>query len=89
MIYMNNDLKIKALSITINRSKNQITQLFDLCNGDFEKLLLLEQKIKENHLSYCPGDQQDVESIFNMPTVTNPWIDVYKQYMLTLSKLIK
>ncbi len=46
-----------------NRSKAQTNFLFDLCDGDFQKLVMLEEKIKNNFLSYCPGDKEEVEKI--------------------------
>ena len=49
-----------------NRSKGQTNFLYDLCDGDFEKLLRLEEKIRNNFLSYCPSDKEEVEKILAM-----------------------
>ena len=49
-----------------NRSKAQTNFLFDLCDGDFQKLVRLEEKIKNNFLGYCPGDKEEVEKILAM-----------------------
>ena len=62
---MNNDLLDKFTDVT-NRSKGQTNFLFDLCDGDFQKLVRLEEKIKNNFLSYCPNDKEEVEKILAM-----------------------
>ena len=62
---MNNDLLDKFTDVT-NRSKGQTNFLFDLCDGDFQKLVKLEEKIKNNFLSYCPEDKEEVEKILTM-----------------------
>jgi hypothetical protein len=62
---MNNDLLDRFTDVT-NRSKGQTNFLFDLCDGDFQKLVLLEEKIKNNFLSYCPDDKEEVEKILAM-----------------------
>jgi hypothetical protein len=62
---MNPDLLDKFTSAT-NRSKGQTNFLFDLCDGNFQKLIKLEEKIKNNFLSYCPEDKEEVEKILAM-----------------------
>ena len=62
---MNNDLLDKFTDVT-NRSKGQTNFLFDLCDGDFQKLVRLEEKIRNNFLSYCPDDKEEVEKILAM-----------------------
>ena len=86
---MNDELKIEALSQVTYRAKSQTKFLLGLCGGDFNRLLCLEQKIKENCLSYTPGGQGSVDHIFDMKPVKNPWKDVYKEYLLKLLKLNK
>jgi len=48
-----------------NRSTSQSQFLYQLVNGDFEKLKQLEDKIKSLHLSYCPSTQSEVEDVFS------------------------
>ena len=62
---MNNDLLDKFTNVT-NRSKGQTNFLYDLCDGDFQKLVRLEEKIRNNFLSYCPDDKEEVEKILAM-----------------------
>ena len=54
-----------------NRSKTQSQFLFQLVDGDFDKLLSLELKIKNCFISYCPGDVDAVDVIMNMETESN------------------
>ena len=82
-------LKIKALSITTNRSVKQIEFLLSLCDNDFEKLLSLEQKLKENFISYSPGNKEIVEKILKMDPKKHPWKNIIKEYMINLFKLNK
>jgi hypothetical protein len=62
---MDNDLLDRFTDVT-NRSKGQTNFLYDLCDGDFQKLVTLEEKIRNNFLSYCPGDKEEVEKILAM-----------------------
>ena len=62
---MNPDL-LDRLTDATNRSKGQTNFLYDLCDGDLEKLLRLEEKIRNNFLSYCPDDKEEVEKILAM-----------------------
>ena len=62
---MNNDLLDKFIDAT-NRSKGQTNFLFDLCDGNFQKLVRLGDKIKNNFLGYCPNDKEEVEKILTM-----------------------
>ena len=62
---MNNDLLDDFTNVT-NRSKGQTNFLYDLCDGDFQKLVRLEEKIRNNFLSYCPDDKEEVEKILAM-----------------------
>jgi hypothetical protein len=49
-----------------NRSKGQTSFLYDLLEGNFEKLVELEEKLKNNHCSYCPADRGEVEKVLAM-----------------------
>ena len=59
------DDQLKYLTSTYNRSKNQLQFLYDLLDGNFDKLLLLHEKIKEKHINYCPGDIDEINNILN------------------------
>lgn len=56
-----------------NRSKNQTQFLFDLLDGDWNRLLLLEVKVKNNFLYYCPGDLESVVEVESLPLGDN-WL---------------
>ena len=62
---MESDLLDEFTNAT-NRSKGQTNFLFDLCDGNFQKLVKLEEKIRNNFLSYCPADKEEVEKILSM-----------------------
>lgn len=49
-----------------NRSKSQTLFLYGLVQRDFEKLVELEEKLKNNHLSYCPSNKEEVERVLQM-----------------------
>jgi hypothetical protein len=86
---MNLELKLEALIKVTYRSKSQTEHLLTLCGNDFNQLLYLEQKIKENCLGYTPGGQGSVDVILSMKPIRNPWRSVYKEYMFELLKLKK
>lgn len=64
--------KLDFVSNKFNRSKSQVQFLYQLVDGDFEKLLQLEVQMKNLFVSYCPGDKEEVEKILKKE-VTNPW----------------
>jgi hypothetical protein len=64
--------RLNWLSDRTNRSKGQTQFLFQLVDGDFEKLKELEMKIKNTHSFYCPGDTSEVEKLLNEKT-DNEW----------------
>ena len=68
---------LENFTTATNRSKSQTTFLYDLCDSNFLKLVMLEEKIKNLHLSYCPGDKEEVEKILAMEEIENPWYDVF------------
>jgi hypothetical protein len=71
---MDNDLLDRFTDVT-NRSKGQTNFLYDLCDGDFQKLVSLEEKIRNNFLSYCPDDKEEVEKILAMDNESN-WFNL-------------
>lgn len=62
---LNKDL-LDLFTNSTNRSKSQTNFLYGLCDGDFQKLVLLEEKIKNNFLSYCPSTKDEVNKILLM-----------------------
>jgi hypothetical protein len=49
-----------------NRSPHQTQFLFDLLDGDYEKLLALELQLANCMVNYCPGDLEAVEEVMKM-----------------------
>jgi hypothetical protein len=49
-----------------NRHPRQEKFLFDLLNGDFDKLVELEEKLHRNFVFYCPGDLEECEKVLAM-----------------------
>jgi len=66
MLQINEEL-IEGFTNLCNRSKGQTNFLFDLCDGDLQKLAMLEERIKNNFIWYCPGDKEEVERIMKLP----------------------
>ena len=65
MKLMEPDIMVCFINKT-KRSKGQTNYLFDLCDGDFQKLVKLEEKIKNNFIGYCPSSKEEIEKILNM-----------------------
>jgi hypothetical protein len=63
--YTLNDDLLNFITSKTFRSKNQTIFLFQLVDGDFEKLKQLEMTIKNCH-TYTPGSKEDVEKVFKM-----------------------
>jgi len=64
--YTLDDARLKFLVETFNRSKSQTQELYNLVDGDFDKLIELEHKIKRNYVMYCPGSVVSVNRILKM-----------------------
>jgi len=62
------NLFLESVSTFVNRSKHQTQFLFELCDKDFDKYLLLEEKIKNNFLG-CPGDKETVDEYLNQKSL--------------------
>lgn len=56
-----------------NRSKPQTKLLFELCNENFEELVLLEKQILVHLVHYCPGDREEVDKLLLLKTEDNEW----------------
>ena len=57
------NLTLDRLSDVTNRSYGQTVFLFELLDKDLKKLVLLEQKLLNNFLSYCPNDKEECEKV--------------------------
>lgn len=64
-LHTNEELLDKFTDLT-NRHPRQEKFLFDLLDGDFDKLVELEEKLHKNYLSYCPGDVDECEKVLAM-----------------------
>lgn len=64
--YELDETRLNFLTQTFNRSKNQTLFLYNLLEGDFDKLLVLEYKIKRNFINYCPINNLQVNNILNL-----------------------
>ncbi len=62
---------VNRLTNITNRSISQTQFLFELCDYNFVKLVQLEQKIKNNNISYCPGDKKEINTILKMGDGSN------------------
>lgn len=62
---------LDELTKRTNRSKSQTQFLFQLVDGDFEKLKELEVKMKNCFLAGCPADKNAVEEVMNMTEKTD------------------
>ena len=59
------DDMMETFSTIFNRKKHQTLFLFQLVDGDIEKLWLLEMGIKQRFYSACPDTKDEVEKIMN------------------------
>lgn len=57
------DATIRELVNSTNRAESQTRELLALVDGDIEVYLDLEEEIKNKHISYCPGDREEVAKI--------------------------
>jgi hypothetical protein len=55
--------RLNQLTNATNRSNAQTQFLFQLCDGDFEKLKLLEYKLKNSCCFVCPDTKEEVDEI--------------------------
>lgn len=58
---------VEVLTNRTNRSKGQTMFLLELLNGNYNKLLELEERLRNNFCYYCPADMQEVEKVLAMP----------------------
>ena len=66
-----NKEQLNWLTEQTNRSNAQTLFLFQLVDGDFEKLKQLEIKIKNHHYCPCPNTKKEVEEILKWESKSN------------------
>lgn len=60
---MNRDNFLKNMSLLVNRSLNQCSKLFSLCDESEELYMKLEATIKErNDFYFVPGDRETIDN---------------------------
>lgn len=57
---------LEKLTNKTNRSKGQTQFLYNLVDGDFCRLIELEEKLTNNYIGWCPGDKESVEEVLDM-----------------------
>lgn len=67
--------RLNWLTDRTNRSNGQTQFLFQLVDGDFEKLKRLEMKIKNCFYFACPDDKETVAEVMNMQS-TREWFSL-------------
>lgn len=65
---------VVVVSRATNRKDSQTKFLLNLLDNDFEKLLLLETKLKNNFIFPTPSTKEEIEVILNMGDGSN-WFD--------------
>ena len=69
--YEIDDERLNWLTDRTNRSNGQTKFLFQLVDGDFEKLKQLEVQIKNCLYNGCPADKETVDKVLNMEPYKN------------------
>jgi hypothetical protein len=57
--------RMDQLTSSTNRSNTQTQFLFQLVDGNYEKLVELEKKMKALSCSYCPDTKEELDNIMN------------------------
>ena len=65
-ISKNSEIILESISTIVNRTLWQSKFLFVLCDMDIYKYMVLEEKIKNNHISYCPVDKKSIDKIISI-----------------------
>lgn len=60
------EINIDILTSIVNRSLGQTKFLLDLLDNDYEKLITLERKLKNNFYSSCPGTKEEIDEILSI-----------------------
>ena len=65
-ISRNSEIILESISTVVNRTLGQTKFLFVLCEMDIYKYMILEEKIKNNFISYCPVDKKTIDEIISI-----------------------
>ena len=60
------DDTLSELTDVTNRSKGQTQFLYNLLEGDLEKLKLLESQIKKHSCRYCPASLTEIDRVLSL-----------------------
>lgn len=63
--------RLDWLTSFTNRSKPQTQMLFNLVDGDFDKLKELEAKLKNTFHFACPGNLDEVNQVLSLENKSN------------------
>lgn len=63
--------RLEMLTRQTNRNARQTQFLFQLVEGEFEKLVELEEQIKNCFIAGCPSRKTEVEHILSLTAKTN------------------
>lgn len=64
--YSIDKFRLDSIVKTTNRSTTQTEFLFQLVDGDIDRLLLVELFFKNNHINGCPSSKKELKSICNI-----------------------
>jgi hypothetical protein len=67
--------KLDALTLKTRRSNLQTQFLFNLVKGDVDKLVHLEEQLKNNFLFYCPDNESELNHVLNLTPKTK-WFKI-------------
>ena len=59
-------INIAILTSITNRTITQTKFLLSLLDGDYDKLITLERKLKNNFYCSCPGTKEEIEEILSI-----------------------
>lgn len=57
---------IESVSDKYNRSTRQTKELFQLCDFNYERLISLENKIKQKCIFRCPSTRKEIDNILEL-----------------------
>lgn len=63
---MNNEKLLKYFAHVANVSNSQTLELFELCDNDFEKLMELQAKRKDNSVFSMPATKETVNEVLSL-----------------------
>lgn len=64
---LSNEIVFNLFTTAVNRSNGQTNQLLESVYGDYELLILIEEKIKAHSLHYCPSGLFSIIKVLRLP----------------------